>query len=220
MAEALRLYILTVFSLVIYGTLNHLFQPKEATLDPWKLKSFSLIQNLHKLLLVKDSSRPDGGIAWFKMFLIMAGVSAHIMCCLESPIGFFVLSHHKNFQKFISNPILIPLFQDAGIVAVTALGGFTTFMFAFPMAKSNQLSLTTVPLVVVDKAIRFLPAILSIMALDMAWYLPFDGPFVNRVSKVILEKCSKTWWKTALFVNNLWGPSIEIVSNRFLCPSG
>lgn len=82
-------------------------------------------------------------------------------------------------------------------------------MMAYPLAKSGKLS---IPSAVLDKALRLMPAVISIMALDMIWYLPLDGPFVSRVGKVILDKCSKTWWKTALFMNNLWGPSIEIVS--------
>lgn len=108
-------------SLVVYGTVNHVLQPKESSRDVWKFKSFSIIENIHQLLLVSDKSRQDGFLQWFKMGLVLCGVCAHIMCCLESPIGFFVLSHHKSLQRIMSDPMFMPIFGDAGIVCITAL---------------------------------------------------------------------------------------------------
>lgn len=194
--------------LIFIGTFNHVFLPVEADKHVWCLKSFSLIENIHKLLVVDENSRPDGFLTWFKMMIVVFGVCAHVMCCLESPIGFFILSHHKNLEKMISDPIMMPIFGDAGITIITALSGYGTFVFAFPLARKGKLPIISA---VIDKVLRLLPSVLSIMALDFCWYLPFDGPFVNRVGKVLVDKCSKTWWKTALFVSNLWGPTIEIV---------
>ena len=207
-------YITFMGVLIFIGTFNHIFRPLASDNNIWNLKSFSVIDNVHKLLVVNDNTRTDGFLTWFKMMIVVFGVCAHVMCCLESPIGFFILSHHRNLERMISNPVLMPIFGDAGITIITALAGYGTFVFAFPLARKGKLSIISA---VIDKAIRLLPSILSIMALDFCWYLPLDGPFVNRVGKVLVDKCSKTWWKTALFMSNLWGPTIEIVSISYYC---
>ena len=59
---------------------------------------------------------------------------------------------------------------------------------------------------------RHWPGVASIMALDFTWYLWGSGPFYSRIGQIHVDKCSRTWWKNFLFVSNLWGPSIDIVS--------
>lgn len=204
---AAAIYLSTIILLVIIATCLHVAS-KDASAFA---RSLSAIENTHNLFWVKSGSRPDGLASWMKMFIIFCGLCAHVMCCLESPIGFMMLSHHMNLKKIMSHPALIPLFGDAGIVCTTALAGFSTFMLVYPMALKGKLSIGSF---VMNKAIRFIPSILVIMAFDVLWYLPFSGPFVSRVGQVLVDKCTDTWWKSALFINNLWGGTLQICSGH------
>lgn len=84
------IFLVIIVSLVAWSTFVDIVMPKRA--KPIN-KSFSLLQNFHMLFYVskKPSSRQDT-IDWFKLMCITFGVFAHIMCCLESPLGFFVIS--------------------------------------------------------------------------------------------------------------------------------
>jgi len=83
-------FLTVVLTTVAISTVRDVLTPDKAT--PLN-KSFSLVANLHKLFWVPNSSSGRQDIIdWFKMLGITFGVFAHIMCCLESPIGFFLLS--------------------------------------------------------------------------------------------------------------------------------
>lgn len=195
--------------LVSIGTVIHIIRPHQSDQNILNPKNFSIFNNFHKIFVVNNETRSDGFLTYIKMLIVVFGVCAHVMCCLESAIGMVILSHHKNLGKLISDPAMAPIFGDAGITIITAVAGYGTFLFAYPLAREGKLSIIAV---LVSKTIRLLPPILSIMALEFCWYLPFDGPFINRVGNFLVDRCSKTWWKSALFISNLWGPSIEIVS--------
>lgn len=201
------IYLTIIISIVIYGTYLHVIEKEETKFA----KSVSLLENIHSLFWVKANAKPDDLTPYLKVFVVFCGVAAHIMCCLESPIGFFMLSHHVNLKNVLADPSMISFFGDAGIVCITAAAGYSTFMFTYPIAEKGKLS---IPLYVINKGIRFIPTILVIMSIDVLWYFPFNGPFVTRVGRTIVDKCTDTWWKSILFVNNLWGGTLQICSGH------
>src|SRR6185437_3842286 len=62
---------------------------------------------------------------------------------------------------------------------------------------------------VLDRYLRFLPAIMTIVALEFLWPLLFDGPFFKRVGTFVLEKCSRSWWWNLTFLQN-WFNVLDI----------
>ncbi|KAI1298484.1 hypothetical protein HDE_04186 [Halotydeus destructor] len=199
-----------VFTAVAWGSLHHLLKWNDAT---EMQKGFSVFDNVHKLFYVAPVTGPPRTEFWdwIKNIGIVCGVAAHIMCGLESPIAFFVLSHHKNLEKIISNPAIASLFNEVGLTALTFLSGATTFMLAYPAARKGKLPFVPA---ILDRILRHLPGVASIIALDFTWYLWFSGPLYSRVGQIHVDKCSKTWWKGILMVSNLWGPSIEICAGH------
>lgn len=207
------LFIISVIGLVFYGTFNHLFRPHANGI--LYFKSFSLIGNFYKLIVVRADSVEDSYTTMvstgMKMVLMICGTAAHVYACIELPIGFFVMDRHSNMERMMMNSVLMPLFGDGGIVVSASLAGFLNFMFTYPLAKDNKLPVLGV---LVDKCVRYIPVILCVMCLDMIWYMPFTGPLVSRVGDVVVEKCSKYWWRSILFISNLVGDSIDICSGH------
>lgn len=201
------IYLSLIIGLVVYGTICHIIQPKPSAL----CVGVSAIENVHLLFWVKSSNRRQLILPYVKLFCIVAGLVAHVMCCLESAIGFMMMSHHSRIGHLLSDPLMVTLFGDAGIVFSTSIAGFTLFMLAYPMAEKGKMSIV---MFILNKALRFIPSILAIMSIDVIWYLPLSGPFVTRVGKVIVDKCTQTWWQSALFVNNLWTDALQICSGH------
>ena len=119
-----RAYIISMVILVSLGTIIHIIRPYQSDQNILNLKSFSIFNNVHKIFAVENGTRPDGLLSWIKMSIVVFGVCAHVMSCLESAIGFIILSHHKNLEKLISNPAMAPIFGDAGITIITAVAGY------------------------------------------------------------------------------------------------
>ena len=201
------IYLSLVLALVAYGTVCHFFQSEPSEL----VKGVSAIENLHKLFWVRSSNRSELILPYFKCFIVVSGLAAHVMSCLESAIGFMMLSHQRVLEDILTNPALVSLFGEAGIVCATSVAGYSLFMLGYPMVVKEKMSIIMFTL---NKVLRFLPSVLAIMSLDVLWFLPLTGPFVTRVGQMIVDKCTETWWKSALFVNNLWGGTLQICSGH------
>lgn len=208
------LFIFTTMSFVGYGTFNHLFRPQE---KDWKyLRSFSVIENTFNLFYVDPKAQPETylglyAFTYFKMFAVLCGVAAHVLGSFELPLGLFLLSHHKELERLMTMPVLMPIFGDGGIVATTSLAGFGAMMMTYSAAKAGNIPYFRS---VFLRGIRYILPILAIMSLDMLWYFPFSGPFASRVGEVLVDKCSKSWWRSVLHISTLFGDPIEICSGH------
>ena len=208
------IFLFSTVSLVAWGTFNHVLRPDNKELK--YLRSFSIIENTFKLFYVDPNGRPETylnlyAFTYFKMFCVVCGVAAHVMACIELPLGFMLLSHHKELEKLMSTPALMSIFGDAGIVASTSLTGFGTMMMTYSVAKAGKLPYIPV---VIERAVRFMLPILAVMSFDLIWYLPFSGPFASRVGEVLVDKCSKFWWRSVLHISTLFEDPIEICSGH------
>ena len=62
---------------------------------------------------------------------------------------------------------------------------------------------------------RFMPGMLSIMAIENVWPLLTNGPMAAEVRENIYTNCGKNWWKNVLFINNFDG-LVNMVRNHKL----
>lgn len=58
---------------------------------------------------------------------------------------------------------------------------------------------------------RYLPSVVSLLALDFLWPVVGNGPMFSQVAKELLDKCTKSWWRNVLFLSNN-SPVLETVS--------
>ena len=168
---------------------------------------FGLLSNSEALLRVP----PGGGghmlfVDYIKLVIICAGVFAHICCCLETPLGFFVLSHHSRLTQIVSGSLTQFFFNDGGLATVTFLSGFATYHALSPLIRRGDLR---PGMAVLDRWLRFLPSVLAITALDFVWPLLFSGPFYSRVARFVSDKCSRNWWYNPLFIS-IFFPALDL----------
>lgn len=52
---------------------------------------------------------------------------------------------------------------------------------------------------------RYMPGMLSIMAVEQIWPLFTTGPMMAEVRDNIYTNCAENWWKNILFINNFDG---------------
>lgn len=59
--------------------------------------------------------------------------------------------NHFNLEKIVSNPLMVPMFNEAGFTTVTVLAGMATFMFAYPAELKGKLPVVAT---LVDRVLR------------------------------------------------------------------
>lgn len=104
------------------------------------------------------------------------------------------------------------MLNDAGLVGVTVLSGIATSLIAYPLALKSKLPFLAA---IIDRFLRFLPAMAVMTALEFLWPLAGNGPIFSRVATFVTNRCTKNWWRNFLFINNYVIDAIDIVS-RFI----
>lgn len=90
---------------------------------------------------------------------------------------------------------------------MTLLSGIASFAILYPMAKSKKLPYLAA---IFDRFARFLPAMVSLTALEFLWHMVGSGPFFTRVAEFNNNRCRKNWWLNFLFMNNYFIRAIDI----------
>ena len=104
------------------------------------------------------------------------------------------------------------LLNDAGLIGVTVLSGIATSLIAYPLAIKSKLPFLPA---ILDRFVRFVPALAVLTALEFLWPFAGSGPIFSRVANFVLNKCTKNWWLNLLFINNALD-AIDIVSGNKL----
>ena len=229
------LFISSLLSVIFMSTLWHLilvgpelikvscFQDVLDNLDKTEsntwVDSFSLIKNAIRLLFVRvaEEGAPDRFlmIDAYKLFVVLFGCLGHAFVCLEIPNSYFMLENHQFLQDIFSSASKQQLFNDNGLVVFAHLGGFATFHALFPIMNKLIKEKKKFPytLAILDRYLRFIPSIMTIVAMEFIWTLSFDGPFFTRVSNFVLDKCTRSWWWQFTFMQNMF-PGLDICAGH------
>jgi len=215
------LFILTILGLVGLGTLLHVYRIWEQRNEISKVEeleemientgnkfssTFSILKNTQKLFS-RSSNNHYFLLDMYKLGLVIFGCLAHAFVCVEIPNSYFLLENHHFLQNMFSSTRLQFALNDNGLVVFAHLGGFATFVTLYPMiVKMKKFPYL---LTILDRYLRFLPSIMTIVAFEFLWPLLFDGPFFKRVGTFVLEKCSRSWWWNLTFLQN-WFPVLDI----------
>jgi hypothetical protein len=181
--------------------------------------SFSLIKSTLRLLYVKVAKPGDAPrflyVDAYKLFLVLFGSIGHAFVCLEIPNSYFMLENHQFLQDMFSSSSLQMMFNDNGLVMFAHLGGFATFYALYPMMLKfmNERKKFPYLLAITDRYLRFIPSLMTIVAMEFVWTMLFNGPMFTRVSSFVLEKCSRSWWWQLTFMQNMF-PGLDICAGH------
>jgi hypothetical protein len=173
------------------------------------IQTCSIYVTLNELVEVKSSKSSAARLAfvdWVKLVIVMAGVFAHCLTCLETPLGFFTTDKHHLFTVVFTNPFGQFFFNDGGLGWVTFLSGFSTFLMLQPLIQGNRLNYK---MAIFDRWVRFAPVVMAITCMDFVWPLILNGPFHSRVSSWINWKCRSHWWWNLSMIS-IFFPALEI----------
>lgn len=202
------LALMAVGAFVFLGTINDFLAivPHDSSYLSSFLFSFSLRGNFQELVAPYSDVNRIPFVDWFKFWIIMTGVTAHIITCLETPLGFFILEKHSVFQIVFRSVFTQFTFNDGGLGWITFLSAFSCYSTLASAIKSKTFRF---PMAVFDRWIKFAPVIAAITALDFTWPLLASGPFYTRVGQYISNKCSSNWWANVAFVS-IFLPALDI----------
>ena len=171
------------------------------------LKSLSLLESSRKIFYSKPSNYDALVFDIVKLVVIWTGTLAHLLVNVEAPLSTATMDKHDILNYFFSSPETQSLMNDAGLVTTSFISGAAVFLIVYPMAVTGKLSYS---FAIIDRFIRFLPAMISLTALEFLWPLTGSGPFFKRVAAFNLDKCSRNWWLNLLFINNYFIDGIDI----------
>jgi len=236
--QAISLILVSILlSTVVIGTLLHLiqFSKKINTISSTQdvidrldetdgsffVETFSLIKNLYRLIFTRiKKTEGEGtdhfiGLEAYKLGLVLFGCAGHVFTCLEIPNSYYMLSEHQEVQDIFSKTENQMYFNDQGLVMFAHLGGFATFWTLYPIMTKlfNERKRFPYMLAVLDRYLRFIPSIMTIIAVEFIWTMSFSGPFFTRVSNFVHQKCTKSWWWNLTFLQN-WGPVLDICAGH------
>ncbi|KAI1303759.1 hypothetical protein HDE_02218 [Halotydeus destructor] len=179
------------------------------TLPPF-LSAISMVDNVLQLVKPSDRGARSTVVDMTKFIVVMFGVLAHIVVCLEIPISYYAFSSHTFLNNAFGDPNNQAILADSGLNIITFLGGVTSYSIMVPMARNKKLPFL---FAIFDRWVRFVPSILVITAIEFIWPVLWSGPIFTRVADFTLKKCTENWWTNILFINN-WYPVVDVCAGH------
>ncbi|CAG9568553.1 unnamed protein product [Danaus chrysippus] len=155
---------------------------------------------------LKYGGSAEGGI--FKCFQAMRFYTMVMILGLHSMI--FIGYGYTENPEFIENSyddfFKALLFNARVIVQIFfVMGGFLMAYKMLLYAESHPFTLKTVPMAIVNRWLRLMPAVLVVMALAMTWVPHMgSGPMWDAVVKRERDICRKNWWQLVILMPNLF----------------
>nr|XP_032521984.1 O-acyltransferase like protein-like isoform X2 [Danaus plexippus plexippus] len=155
---------------------------------------------------LKYGGSAEGGI--FKCFQAMRFYTMVMILGLHSMI--FIGYGYTENPEFIENSyddfFKSLLFNARVIVQIFfVMGGFLMAYKMLLYAESHPFTLKTVPMAIVNRWLRLMPAVLVVMALAMTWVPHMgSGPMWDAVVKRERDLCRKNWWQLVILMPNLF----------------
>lgn len=190
--------------LAIYGTVidyvtRRSHTAPQNTLNRFALH-FSLTQNHAKLFTLKaTNSGRIGAMDMTRLTVIVSGVAGHCLSCLETIPGWYLIARLHDLRHRFSQIWAQPMLNEGGLGLVTFVGGFATFWATHDLISKGRFRYR---MAIFERWLRYMPSLMSMVAIDLLWPLSGDGPMMTYVSKHLVDKCSNYAWMNFLFLNN------------------
>ncbi|XP_038217990.1 regulator of hypoxia-inducible factor 1-like isoform X2 [Zerene cesonia] len=181
----------------------YFFWPPEDKRCNRYLLAFCIQKNWKAL---KYGGSADGGI--FKCFQAMRFYTMVMILGLHSMI--FIGYGYTENPDFIENSyddfFKALLFNARIIVQIFfVMGGFLMAYKMLTYAESHQFSLKTIPMAIVNRWLRLMPAVLVVMGLAMTWVPHMgSGPMWDAVVKRERDMCRMNWWQLVILMPNVF----------------
>uniref|UniRef100_T1K018 Nose resistant-to-fluoxetine protein N-terminal domain-containing protein n=1 Tax=Tetranychus urticae TaxID=32264 RepID=T1K018_TETUR len=130
-------------------------------------------------------------------------ITAHAAFCgIEPRVIYKVARLDVDLPLFFERFHNQPLFNAAVIEGFFYIGGFVTYVSLHTMLFKGTASLGSFA---INRWMRYMPGMISIMAVEQVWPLLTNGPMAAEVRDNIYKNCAKNWWKNIFFINNFDG---------------
>ncbi|XP_068624232.1 nose resistant to fluoxetine protein 6-like [Battus philenor] len=165
--------------------------------------AFSIQKNWKAL---KYGGSSDGGI--FKCFQAMRFYTMVMILGLHSMIfiGYGYTANPEFIEKSYDDFFKSLLFNARIIVQIFfVMGGFLMAYKMLMYAETHEFTLRTVPMAIVNRWVRLIPAVLVVMGLAMTWVPHLgSGPMWDAVVKRERDLCRSNWWQLVILMPNLF----------------
>lgn len=148
-----------------------------------------------------------------KLILISGAIIGHIIMCVDTPLSYATLSNLQFFNEKSSSYESQVMMTDTGLLAFSFLSGLALFSVLYPMIIQNR-SKFSYTSAILDRIVRFLPAILILTACEFIWPIMGSGPFYTRVANFHHQKCERNWMYNVFFINNYFINGIDICAGH------
>ncbi|CAB3240482.1 unnamed protein product [Arctia plantaginis] len=155
---------------------------------------------------LKYGGRADGGI--FKCFQALRFYTMVMILGLHSMIfvGYGYTANPEFIEQSYDDFFKALLFNSRIIVQIFfVMGGFLMAYKMLVYAESHPFTLKTVPMAIVNRWFRLMPAVLVVMGLAMTWVPHLgSGPMWDAVVKRERDMCRMNWWQLVILMPNLF----------------
>ncbi|XP_063633549.1 O-acyltransferase like protein-like [Cydia splendana] len=155
---------------------------------------------------LKKGGNADGGV--FKCFQAMRFYTMVMILGLHSMIfiGYGYTANPEFIEQSYSDFFKALLFNARVIVQIFfVMGGFLMAYKMLVYAETHPFSLKTIPMALVNRWFRLMPAVLVVMGLAMTWVPHLgSGPMWDAVVKRERDMCRANWWQLVILSPNLF----------------
>ncbi|XP_060807867.1 regulator of hypoxia-inducible factor 1 [Amyelois transitella] len=196
--------ILLSILLVNFGcSAYHYFFPGEKGKGNQYMLAFCIQKNWKAL---KNGGSSEGGL--FKCFQALRVYTMIMILGLHSMIfiGYGYTANPEFIENSYDDFFKALLFNARVIVQIFfVMGGFLMAYKMLVYAETHPFSLKTVPMALVNRWVRLVPAVLVVMGLAMTWVQHLgSGPMWDAVVKRERDMCRMNWWQLVILMPNLF----------------
>ncbi|KAI1293527.1 Nose resistant to fluoxetine protein 6 [Halotydeus destructor] len=163
------------------------------------LSSFSVYKNGIQLLTVPRGQEKLTYIDVIKILIVLHSILGHCVSSFDTPLSLYVIFRLHDVKGFFGSLIAQPFLNVNLINFLSFIGGAVTLHTTYDLIDNDMLNFRHA---VVNKWLKFMPSIMSLVAFDLIWPILGNGPLYTQAGSSILDKCSRNWWRNLLFISN------------------
>ena len=189
------------------------------------LKYFNPLENTRRIFFVKKGERRRSlFVDLNKTTVVLVAIVMHILSCADSPRSTAYLSHTNVFRELLRNIFVQLVTFEGGFNALAFLrwvthlinnsdsiyifsesqfaissSGLNTFNEVYPSLQKNQVNFYWLAF---NKWLRYVPALASLMSLELLWPLLSSGPLWTENSELLVRKIEEYWWAVFTYTSN------------------
>lgn len=164
------------------------------------LKYFDPRENTRMIFYVRKGERKRSlFVDLNKTIVVLVAIIMHIITCADAPRSTAYFSHISFARELMSNIVLQVITFEGGFNALAFLSGLNTFEEVHHTIQGNR---TYFCWLLFNKWLRYIPAFISLMSLELVWPLLANGPLWNETAELHLNKIENHWWKVLTYTNN------------------